>query len=1398
MVTCCTQEKFFRVILALLCFFPLSAEAQTFRFDHLIEIDAETIFDSKTTYTETDEQGNVYMAGKFAGTLQVGAGDVFSGESSRYVYVMKFETESTLAYYNMLGIYPSEADIDIHDMAVDGEGNVFLLIDAKPGAGISYLDVYEKNSNIYNPTEFSTRTTFLLKYSSDGTLTPESPRMLEDIPESASLAFDHQNQLYIAGRTEIDEIYSMKYHATDLSPIEESKVLLVKLMLQDSEDYVTVGKLKVDRQGNIILAGEFEGEISIGNDVATFQSNQKNLYVVKYHQENQSFLQTRVQTNETVSLKDLAVDEENHIYITGNYKKSLTFNENTTLQAQEGQEIYVAKYNDQLLLAYAYPINGSGFDEARGIAVNEYFFYLTGHIAKEADFDLKEGKKNLNAGNNEIFIAKYQKANAGYEEAVLLKSETTGGNKNRGNNIRVHTAANNAIEVLVAGYYDKDVLFDPPDGAIIHGNEDIFLARYEDISPVISNINPTLITVDDPITLTGMHLKSEETKVLIDGNTIADELVTVNDAGTSISFTVPATLTAGEHTVTVTVNGKQATSTEALKFTLEMEDIPIITHLDTLLASAGDAITITGEHLKSDHTQVLIDDQALPDDIVSVDAAGTSITFTVPATLAIGKHTVKVTVDGNPATGSLDFTVVAPPVPTPEITTISPLEIAVGQQATIVITGQHLQSTQTDGTKVYLNNILFMGALTVSETQISFTVPDNLPVGDYTVTVKVDDIQAISTEPLTFIVKSPPEGAPQITAIAPSETTAGQAVAVTITGKHLQPTQTNGTVVHIDNVVFTGSIAVTETGITFTIPDTLSVGVHTLTVTVDGEPATGSVLFTVNPDRSAPSVQHESPAHTNEGAAVNISAIIADPESGIEKAEIRYSGITQTLGNPVPLPNTGGTTYTLSVPASAFDKLGLQYEIKAENKEGLDSIVAGKVYLQYHLESTALYAIQQEAPAQKHYRIIAMPFKKQPVTEAWQGGITDSTYNQRNFRLFRSKNNQYQEYLQGDFTDFTLGEGYMYIQKKSDFNVQGLIDAERLLDAGGGLYVEIPVQPGNNLIGNPFPFAIDWETVKQANAEIIADFQGDLSLKGYEEGPILKSALQAYEGGLVRYNGDGEVKLKIPVSAGNAENIRMAGTANKKATSVNPLDNPSWQVNLDLEGEELVYRIAGFGMHPAARQAEDHWDDYAFPRLTEYLELNFNNPLMPGDLVARDIVPTAEAYTWEVEVVSNLSPQSMQLTWDNSFFGQNDKQLMLLDLQNNQWVDMRKQQTYPFHLGNGSRSFKIFFGTQETIAPHRVPDRNSVGTPFPNPAAHDLAFPISLAGFQQLYQIEVAIYNATGDLVASFSQRQTSGFHQIGWNRQDQRGTILPAGLYFYRIQIAGDLKPYTGKIVLQ
>lgn len=175
---------------------------------------------------------------------------------------------------------------------------------------------------------------------------------------------------------------------------------------------------------------------------------------------------------------DVAVDDNGNIYLSGEFTRALTF-ENQTLVSAGGKDVYVAKFTSQGKLVWAKSAGGIYDDKTPGIAFdNAGYMYLAGSFADQAQFD---HHMVTSQGQHDIFLAKYDPDG----NLIWVKSfgglgtETIGASSGRG----LFVDANNRI--YLTGSFVGTVDFGGTTLTSKREEEDVYFAKLDSAGAVI-------------------------------------------------------------------------------------------------------------------------------------------------------------------------------------------------------------------------------------------------------------------------------------------------------------------------------------------------------------------------------------------------------------------------------------------------------------------------------------------------------------------------------------------------------------------------------------------------------------------------------------------------------------------------------------------------------------------------------------------------------------------------------------------------------------------------------------------------------------------------------------------------------------------------------------------------
>jgi hypothetical protein len=175
-----------------------------------------------------------------------------------------------------------------------------------------------------------------------------------------------------------------------------------------------------------------------------------------------------------------------------------------------------------------------------------------------------------------------------------------------------------------------------------------------------------------------------------------------------------------------------------------------------------------------------------------------------------------------------------------------------------------------------------------------------------------------------------------------------------------------------------------------------------------------------------------------------------------------------------------------------------------------------------------------------------------------------------------------------------------------------------------------------------------------------------------------------------------------------------------------------------------------------------------------------------------DIVPSQEKHDWTFTATSEGQGTEGVISWENSSLGSNSATLMLHDVTDGVFLDMKKNSTYPLDLIR-SHTIKIYFSVDGAISP----DISGIGRPYPNPFTSQISIPIITSQPQE--EVNLAVYDALGRQVRLLAKTTVEpGLHEIVWDGNDDQSKRLGEGIYLYRFYSSADQQVKSGKIILK
>lgn len=521
-------------------------------------------------------------------------------------------------------------------------------------------------------------------------------------------------------------------------------------------------------------------------------------------------------------------------------------------------------------------------------------------------------------------------------------------------------------------------------------------------------------------------------------------------------------------------------------------------------------------------------------------------------------------------------------------------------------------------------------------------------------------------------------------------------------------------------------------------------------------------VLTLNADGSV-----ANPPVVSHGNSTSTS-VVANHSGGVGglSLQLKHRNITgNSFESETAAAVTGASTST-TVNAAWLDEMGMEYYFVLEDDAGRkDSTTTAFLYRSFTNEPISTLS----GIGEKKYRMFSIPLKPEnsSVDRVLQTLLsTFDGYKKDKWRLYHYETDKYVEYQAG-LSTIDPGYGYWLITSET---VSSIPVSGEVVNSNQTSSHSIPLSQGWNQIGNPYPFNIDWNQIKDANSAA-----GLNSLWLFENGQyVKKDVLAPWKGAFVFSDNGGT--LTFPVVA------KTSAPGRKQSHELEPTpDEESWMLPLTLNVGDISQE-SGVGMHPEAKTSKDRFDEITIPRFIDYVEMNTEHKEFFAPYFSVDIVPSSDDFEWNFSAFSNMNRTTATLQWDVEALSQAESRMALLDLTNQTFVDMKSVGSYEFAWKDGTQ-MKILYSRDKDL--HA--GVSWLGQAFPNPFRDRITIPFLLANPEE--HAEVLIYDLLGRRVRLIqSSEEKSGVHYAEWDGKTDQGGTAEGGLYLYQLKVSDGL----------
>jgi len=413
-----------------------------------------------------DGEGNVFSCGLFESTIEFNNGINLTSRGDYDVFFAKYNSDGICLWAKQIGGTEREWNGGI---CADKNGDIIITG--------SYNNTAIFGDGIELQNRGVTRDIFLARYDTDGNLIWATSAGSEKDDAASTVCTDLDGNIFVSGYfggyntpatadfgngIRLDnknsfDVFVAKYSSAGTCLWAKSA---------GGYDYDLGHDIECDGLGNLYLTGIFTSSATF-DDFSINSKGDWDIFICKYNNDGICQWVKRAGGSERDASNSIALNNSGDIFITGQIKSEVDFDDSANLISKGMGDIFIAKFRNDGELLWVKQAGGLSDDSGLGIDIDyEENILVTGAFQETSEFD--DGMAVQSNGDADIFIVQYN--NEGdCNWLVSYGSDSTDVGR------CIFTRDQNSLYIL--GGFSRTIDFDKDWQLSSHGKRDVFLLK---------------------------------------------------------------------------------------------------------------------------------------------------------------------------------------------------------------------------------------------------------------------------------------------------------------------------------------------------------------------------------------------------------------------------------------------------------------------------------------------------------------------------------------------------------------------------------------------------------------------------------------------------------------------------------------------------------------------------------------------------------------------------------------------------------------------------------------------------------------------------------------------------------------------------------------------------------